>query len=961
MPSVAFPALAAELRRTVQGEVRFDDGSRALYATDASNYRQVPIGVVVPRNVDDVVAAVHACARHDAPILPRGGGTSLAGQCCNVAVVFDFSKHLNRIADLDPDARTATVEPGVVLDSLRDAAEEHHLTFAPDPSTHNHNTLGGMIGNNSCGVHSVMGGKTVDNVISLDILTYDGVRMTVGLTGKRDLQRIVAAGGRTGGIHARLEALRDRYAGEIRARYPRIPRRVSGYNLDQLLPENGFHVARALVGSEGTCAIVLGATLRLVDSPPHRVLLVLGYEDVFAAADHVPQILACHPIGLEGIDDRLIADMKTIGLHPEDVQLLPDGAGWLMVEFGGGTRDEAEAKARACMDSVRRSAQAPSMKLFTDPREEKMLWTVRESALGATAHVPNKKITWEGWEDAAVSPDRLAGYLRDFRALLQRHGYRGDLYGHFGDGCVHTRIDFGLETRDGIERYHAFVSDAANLIVRYGGSFSGEHGDGQSKAEFLPRLFGENLVAAFREFKSIFDPQGRMNPGKVVDPNRPVDDLRLGTDYNPRVIQTHFHYASDQGRFNRALLRCVGIGECRRMHGGTMCPSYRATGDEQHCTRGRARLLFEMMRGDVLHGGFKEAAVKDALDLCLSCKGCKGECPVHVDMATYKAEFLARYYETRRRPLRAYAFGYLDRWVRIASHSPRLCNFFAQTRPWSVLVKDVLKLDAARPLPRFARRPFTTQFAETKRAASSGPSVLLWPDTFNNYLEPHVAQAAVTVLEAAGWRVTLPQGHLCCGRPLYEFGFLAAARRYLQTILHTLGPQIDAGVPIVVLEPTCGAVFRDELCNLLPDDARARRLAQQTFFFDEFLERDAQAWKPPPLHRVAIMHVHCNRKALCGKEAGAAFLDRAGLDGELLDAGCCGMAGAFGYERGKAQVSRRIGELALLPRVRAAPPDALVIADGWSCRQQIAQGAARTALHPAQVLALALAERTKDA
>jgi FAD/FMN-containing dehydrogenase/Fe-S oxidoreductase len=946
-------SLESELRRAIAGEVRFDAGSRALYATDASNYRQVPIGVVVPRSVDDVVATVAACARFGVPILSRGGGTSLAGQCCNVAVVMDFSKYVNRILALDPHARHAVVEPGVVLDTLREAAEQHHLTFAPDPSTHSHNTLGGMIGNNSCGVHSVMGGKTVDNVIALDVLTYDGLRMTVGATSDAELAAIIAAGGRRGEIYAALKALVDAHAEEIRLRYPRIPRRVSGYGLDELLPENGFNVARALVGTECTCVTILGAKVRLVPSPPSRSLLVLGYPDVFRAADHVPDILAHGPIGLEGIDDRLVADMKAIGLHPEDIELLPPGQGWLMAEFGGATREASDDAARACMAALAGKHDRPSMKLFEDRAQERMLWTVRESGLGATAHVPNKKITWEGWEDAAVAPEKLGAYLRDFRALLNRHRYQGDLYGHFGQGCVHTRIDFDLETQAGIDRFHAFLSDAADLVVRYGGSFSGEHGDGQSKAEFLPRMFGERLVKAFGEFKAIFDPGNRMNPGKIVHPCLPTQNLRLGAHYNPKVVQTHFGYPKDGGRFNRAILRCVGVGNCRSHHGGTMCPSYRATMEEKHSTRGRSRLLFEMMRGDVLRDGFKSEAVKDALHLCLSCKGCKGDCPVNVDMATYRAEFMAGYYRGRLRPLAGYAFGYLDRVARLAAHAPKLVNALTQAKATAGLAHRLLRLAPQRRVPAFAPHTFVSRFQPTD-ADAHAQRVLLWPDTFNNHFHPAVAHAAVHVLRAAGFGVTVPQGHFCCGRPLYEWGFLDAARAYLLRILDRLGGEIDAGVPFVVLEPACASVFRDEMPNLLPDNERARRLSRQTFFFGEFLDRYAPQFRAPPLQRHAIVHAHCHHKALLGRAAGASLLARAGLDGEVLDSGCCGMAGSFGFERDKYDVSMAVGEHVLLPRVRAAGEETVVVADGYSCREQIAQSTRRTALHPAQVLAMAL-------
>jgi FAD/FMN-containing dehydrogenase len=702
-------SLAAALRRSIEGEVRFDAGSRALYATDASNYRQVPIGVVVPRTLDDVVNTVAACREHGAPVLPRGGGTSLCGQCCNVAVVIDFTKHLHRIVELDADGRYARVQPGVVLDDLRNAAERHHLTFGPDPSTHDHNTLGGMIGNNSCGVHSMMAGETVHNVIELDVLTYDGARMTLGAVDEPQMKAIHAAGGRKAEIHAALRDLAERHAGEIRRRFPRIPRRVSGYNLEALLPEEGFHVARSVVGSEGTCIVVLEAKVRLVESPPGRSLLVLGYESVYEAGDHVPEILRFEPIGLEGIDDRLIDDMKAVHLHPHDVTLLPEGQGWLLVEFGGHDRAESHAKAQRAMAALGKQPKPPSMKLFDDPREETLIWNVRRSGLGATAHVPGKPITWEGWEDSSVPPDKLGEYLRKLRALFDRYGYACDLYGHFGQGCVHTRIDFDLETTPGIAKFRRFLDDAAHLVVGLGGSISGEHGDGQSKAALLPIMFGDELMGAFRDFKRIWDPRGKMNPGKVIDAYAPDENLRLGPRYAPPAVEPAFRYPDDRNDFARAALRCVGVGECRKKT-GVMCPSYKVTMEEMHSTRGRAHLLFEMLRGDALPGGWKSDAVREALDLCLSCKGCKGECPVHVDMATYKAEFMARYYRGRLKPLSAYAFGWIDRWARLASLAPGVANFFTQAPPFAALAKAMAGVHPARRIPRFAPRTFRDEF-----------------------------------------------------------------------------------------------------------------------------------------------------------------------------------------------------------------------------------------------------------
>jgi FAD/FMN-containing dehydrogenase/Fe-S oxidoreductase len=947
-------ALAGELSAKIRGEVRFDDGSRALYATDSSNYRQVPIGVVIPCDAEDVIHTIEIARKFGAPVLARGGGTSLAGQCCNVAVVFDTSKYMNRIIELEPEPKRARVQPGVVLDSLRNAANQHGLTFAPDPSTHNHCTLGGMIGNNSCGVHSVMGGKTDENVEELEILTYDGLRMRVGQTSEEALDKIISNGGRQGEIYAKLRALRDKYADLIRSRYPNIPRRVSGYNLNYLLPENGFDVAKALVGSECTCVMVLEATVRLVHNPPARSLLVLGYEDVYSAADHVMEVLAHKPIGLEGLDDRLISDMKALGLHPEDVALLPEGRGWLLVEFGGDTKEEADAQAHDLMKDVGKSKNPPTMKLFDDEKEEKMIWKVRESGLGATAHVPNKKITWEGWEDAAVPPERLGNYLRDFRKLLERFSYEGDLYGHFGQGCIHTRIDFDLETHDGITQFRSFLESAADLVLSYGGSLSGEHGDGQSRAWLLPKMFGPELIEAFREFKSIWDPEWKMNPGKVVDPYDVTENLRIGTEYRPADLKTHFRWPNDQGSFPRAILRCVGVGECRRASDGTMCPSYRVTMEEKHSTRGRARLLWEMLQGKVITDGWQSEAVKESLDLCLACKGCKGECPVTVDMATYKAEFLSHYYKGRVRPIHAYAFGYIDRFARLASIAPGLANLFTQTQGLSGVAKSIAGIPQQRKIPAFAGQTFKQWFAKRKPKNAGKREVMLWPDTFNNHFFPDTAIAAVDVLEAADYQVIVPEETLCCGRPLYDFGMLDRAERLLKRILSVLRDKIAAGIPVVVLEPSCLAVFRDEMVNLLPDDEDAKRLSEQTFLLSEFLESNVDNYKPPKLQRKALVHGHCHQKALMGMGSDESVLSKIGLDFETVDSGCCGMAGSFGFEKEHYDVSLSVGELVLLPAVRKVAEDTLIVANGFSCREQIAQTTGRQALHLAQVIQMAM-------
>jgi FAD/FMN-containing dehydrogenase/Fe-S oxidoreductase len=952
--SIDSPGLADSLRRCVSGEVRFDNGSRALYATDGSSYRQVPIGVVLPRDNDDVIAAVATAREYGAPILCRGGGTSLAGQCCNTAVVLDFSKYMARIIEIDPQRRLARVAPGVILDDLRDAAEEHHLTFGPDPATHSRCTLGGMIGNNSCGVHSVMAGKTDDNIEELEVLTYDGLRMKVGATDDSQLAELIRAGGRKGEIYAALKRIADSCGDLVRQRYPNIPRRVSGYNLNYLLPENGFHVARALVGSEGTCVTVLEATCRLVQSPPERVLLVIAYPDIYQCADHVPEIMAHKPIGLEGVDDLLVEYTRRKGINSGGLALLPEGGGWLLVEFGAETVAEAEAQATRLITTLQRRANSPNMRLFANKQQAKQVWEVRESSLGALSHVPGEPLAWEGWEDSAVAPDKLGNYLRELRRLMDAHDYRSSLYGHFGHGCVHARINFDLANQAGIRRYRKFVEEAADLVVGFGGSLSGEHGDGQSRAELLPKMFGPELVQAFREFKALWDPDWKMNPGKVVEPYRLDENLRLGAGYRPWEPQTHFQFPEDNGSLAHATLRCVGVGKCRNYEGGVMCPSFRVTREEEHSTRGRAHLLWEMTKRDVIKDGWRDQQVKDSLDLCLSCKGCKSDCPVGVDVATYKAEFLSHYYENRFQPRSAYVFGNIDIWARLASYAPWLANLTTQLPGLREIAKLVAGMPPQRTIPAFARQTLRTWFNRRQPKNPNGPPVLLWPDTFNNYFHPETARAAVEVLEHGGFRVQLPKQILCCGRPLYDFGMLDRAKRLLLKILHTLADEINSGIPVVVLEPSCAAVFRDELLNLFPKNERARKLSKQTFLLSEFLRLKADHFRLPKLNRKAIVHGHCHHKSIMKMTDEEVVLRNLGIDCETPAPGCCGMAGSFGFEKEKYDISIAVGELELLPAVRKAPEDHLIIANGFSCREQISQCTNRRTMHLAEVIQMGL-------
>jgi FAD/FMN-containing dehydrogenase/Fe-S oxidoreductase len=955
-----FDALAADLRESVDGEVRFDPGSRAAYSTDASNYRQVPVGVVVPHNPEAAVRAIAACRRHDVPVLSRGGGTSLAGQCCNAGVVIDWSKYCTRINSVDTDAGIAVVEPGIKLDELNDQLESSGWMVGPKPSTHVSCAIGGMIGNNSCGSTAQAYGKMVDSVRRLEVVTYDGLRMWVGPTDDDTFARILDEGGRRAEIYRGLKALAEKYADDIRSTYPNIPRRVSGYNLDSLLPESGFHVAKALVGSESTLVTVLHAELQLVRIPAATALAVVGFDDIASAADTVPAILKHNPSALEGLDHRLVELENSQRLAQKALRQLPDGDAWLMVQFDGDDQDEADRKARKMIDALHKVPHS-GVTVLDDEKRAKEVWAAREAGLGATAYPPNEPETHEGWEDAAVPPDRLGDYLRDFHKLLDRYDYgTASLYGHFGQGCVHTRIPFVLRTAEGIAKYRSFVEESARLVVEYGGSLSGEHGDGQSRGELLPLMFGERIVGVFEQTKALFDPHNRMNPGKVVHPYRLDENLRFGVSYRPAEPDTMFAYPDDDHRFSRAAARCVGVGKCRGHESGVMCPSYRATGEEEHSTRGRARLLFEMVQGDVITDGWRSSEVHDALDLCLACKGCRSDCPVDVDMATYKAEFLFHHYRHRLRPMAHYSMGWIPLWARLAAASPQLLNSVTHTPGLSTLVKKAGGIDPNREMPNFAEERFVRWFAH-HRPVSAGARrgrLVLWPDTFVNNFEPEVGQAAVTVLESAGFDVEVPRRTLCCGLTWISTGQLKVAKRVLRRTLTALRPALRTSTPVVVLEPSCAAVFRSDLPELLFGDEDAHRLAKQTYTLGELLAQKASDWHPPQIDADVVVQQHCHQHAILGYSDDQQLLAGAGLDPDILDAGCCGLAGNFGFEKGHYDVSVACAEDKLMPALRSADPDALVLADGFSCRTQIRELATdRNPMHIAQVIAAALSDR----
>ncbi|MGM9347685.1 FAD-binding and (Fe-S)-binding domain-containing protein [Streptomyces salinarius] len=972
-PPVDTDGLRAALRERVDGEIRFDAGSRAAYSTDASNFRQTPIGVVVPRTPEAGAEAVAVAREFGAPVLSRGGGTSLAGQCTNAGVVLDWSKYCRRVESVDPDARTCVVQPGIVLDDLNRQLAPYGLRYGPEPATHPNCTIGGMIGNNSCGATAQAHGKVVDNIARLEVLLYDGTRFWCGETDDEEYAGIERQGDLRATVYRRLRALRDTYGDEVRRRFPDIPRRVSGYNLDSLLPEYGFDVAGLLVGSESTLVTVLRAELELVPVVKERSLLVLGFDSIDKAADAVPEILPHEPIALEGVDARLVRDERIKHLNEKALAEMPEGNAYLMVQFGGDTVEEADARAHRMLEAVHRSEHDADCAFLDDPGHEQDLWQVREAGLGATAHIPGRPDTFEGWEDSAVSPDRLGDYLRRLRDLFEEFGYLSDtgpsLYGHFGQGCVHTRIPFDLYTADGVATYRRFMERAADLVVEFGGSLSGEHGDGQSRGELLSRMFGDRLVEAFGRLKAVFDPLDRMNPGKIVAPYGLDENLRLGSGWAPfEPRDLHFGFPHDGGSFSQAANRCVGVGKCRQhtSDGTVMCPSYQVTREEEHSTRGRARLLFEMLDGHgdaAIRDGWRSEAVKDALDLCLACKGCKKDCPADVDMATYKAEFLSHHYAGRpwRRPRSDWSMGWLPALAQVVgrtrlgpvvnalTHAPLLSKA-------AVLVAGV----ADREVPLFAERTFEQWFADHEPEGDGHRgSVLLWPDTFTNHFHPHIGRAAVRVLEHAGWRVRLPDEALCCGLTWISTGQLGTAEKVLTRTVRALAGHVRSGGLVVALEPSCTAVFRADAAELFPGDQDVRRLAEQTVTLSELLTEHSPGYEPPRVPERsarALAQVHCHQHAVLGWEADRELLRRAGVDAERLDSGCCGLAGNFGFERGHLDVSEACAERVLLPRLREEDESTVVLADGFSCRTQIHEfdSGGHEGVHLAELLASAL-------
>ena len=956
-PLRTMESVEARLRARLGDRVRSDVGTRALYTSDASLYRVLPGLVIEPADLDELATVVAICGETGTPLTMRGAGTSIAGNAIGAGVVVS-TRRLDRIVALDTDARVAVVEPGVVLDDLNAAAARQHLRVGPDPSTHSRCTLGGMIANNACGSHSVVWGTTAQNVLGLDVLRSDGSRVRL-----RSPETTAPAGEPLwpvldGALEAELRSFGAAHEDLIRRTLPPWPRRVSGYALDWLLPERGPDMAKALVGTEGSCAVVARATIRLVQPPSARHLLVLGFDDDVAGAEAVPALLGAAPFTVESLSADLLALAHTSRREID----LPEGDAWLLVEARAEDRDGAREHARRLASAIGRGLDDGDVRLITDEAGQATLWRIREDGAGHSARLTDGTRAWPGFEDSAVPPERLGGYLRDLRLLLREHDLQAISYGHYGEGCVHLRVGFGLERPGGERRLERFVSAAASLVVSHGGTLSGEHGDGRARGAFLERQFGPQLLAAFAAFKATWDPASILNPGIIVSPPPVTADLRTSARraLDARPAQA---FAADGGDFRLAVERCIGIGRCVSTQGSElMCPSFRATGDEKHSTRGRARLLQEMAAGSLAHEGWGSGAVKEALDLCLACRGCASQCPTSVDMSRYKSEFLHHHYRRRLRPRSHYSLGWLPLWLRIAAalRIPRFVNVMARSRLTRRVFTMAAGIAAERSIPPLAQRPFTRGRRRARASTATKARVVLWPDTFNQYLTPGVAGAAVSVMEAAGFEVVVPVRPVCCGLTWHTTGQLDMARRVLRRSL--VATELQGQERVVVLEPSCATMLREDLAELLPGDHAAASLAARITTLAELLDEVAfvapgvagsPAQHPPaatPALRPAIAQPHCHQQAVLGLGADRRVLARNGIAVATELQGCCGLAGNFGAERGHEAISRAVAELQLLPAL-TADPDAPLLADGFSCRTQIEALTGRKARHLAEVLA----------
>lgn len=974
--------------------LRTDGATRGAYSSDAGIFRRIPAAVVEPETVEQIRAAVELARQRDWPVTMRGGGTSVAGNAIGDGLIIDVSRHFNRVVDLDPEARTARVQPGVLCDSLRDAAAPHGLTYGPDPSTHSRCTIGGMIANNACGSHSLAWGTAADTVVELTIMRADGTLVELRRGGTSDPR-----------LDDELTRLRDEHLRELRTELSQFPRQVSGYGIHHLLAENGFDTAKAFAGSEGTLGIIVEAVVSLERLPEHKALAVLAFPTVFDAAAAAPLTRLSGIATSEGMGGDLLDSLR-ISQGPDAGSNLPGATsavpgadrpagGWLFCEATGNTEREALERAERLLSMFEDHAEHPTVAAVTvsDPAEMRDLWKIRESAAGVVTRLPDGGEAWPSWEDSAVPPEHLADYLRDLYALLDRHELRGIPFGHFGEGCVHIRISFTLGTPEGMETFRAFMEEAARTVARHGGSLSGEHGDGRARSELLPTIYGTEILQAFRRFKDIFDPGRRLNPGVLVDPD-PVDqDVRAAPGQRRFEFLPVHDLNRDRGSIVNAVNRCVGVGLCRSQD-DAMCPSFQITGDEVHSTRGRARVLSEMFRGELYPDGTDSEEVREALDLCLSCHACTSECPVNVDMSQYKAEFLHQHHQRKRRPMAHYSMGWLPLTSKLLHSIPFTATVVNAVLSWHPAEKIVMRLggvDTSRSMITFASRSFQsiahsrrfrrahkTSGEHSRKASTEAPeraghrrpdmgTAVLWPDSFTNHLDTDVAADAHNVLTTMGYEVVVPTGFVCCGLTWHSTGQLTAAQRVVTHSLDRLSPWIDGETPVVVLEPSCAAMLVDEAPHLLSDDERARTLSRQVVGLGDLVEQchtrseaEDSAWPFTRLDLEALSQVHCHERSRRAHGGTARTLERLGIDESTVETGCCGLAGNWGFEPGHAEMSHQLSERELLPRIREQDGDAVVLADGYSCRTQIREGLAGTAhetrqgLHLAQLLKRAL-------
>lgn len=986
----------SRLREKFRGEVLDSRADRAVYATDSSNYRIPPKVIACPKDQDDLRILLRLARECRVPVTARGAGTSCAGNAIGPGVVIDYSRHLNRIIKIDPEKRYAIVEPGVVQAQLQQAAAPYGLRFGPDPSTSSRCTIGGMIGNNACGPHATAYGRTSDNVLELRLIDGLGREIIAGQT-PQDVPEAPQDASVSDEQISQIPGLKSLVAANlatIRTEFGRFGRQVSGYSLEHLLPENGPALAPFLSGTEGTLGVITQATVRLVPLPKAPVLVALGFPDMIAAAAAVPRILPLKPLAVEGMDARLV---EVVRQHkgPGAVPELPQGSGWLLCEVGGEGLDEDATLQRARELADASGASGNAVMIYPPGADAAAIWRIRADGAGLGGRTPQGDQAWPGWEDAAVPPGNLAAYLQDFQKLLEKFELDGLLYGHFGDGCVHVRLNMPLGSAAGLGKSRDFLLAAAQLVGKYRGSISGEHGDGRARSQLLPKMYSPQAVDLFAQVKALFDPGNLMNPGVLTGPAGPdgvEENVRRAQARPLKASAEGFAFSEDGGSLTDAFHRCTGVGKCRADNsaaGGFMCPSYQASGREQEATRGRARILQEATNGGLIHG-LSDPEIWQVLDLCLACKACSADCPAGVDMAKWRSETLFRRYQGRLRPLSHYALGWLPRWLRLMAKIPgaaQLANLATKIRPLVQVALQLLHLDTARTLPRFATRSLESQYPnrqlwpkksesspweqdfsrkpgviadkeiaakagkQTRQAArSTSKSVVIWADSFSRGLDQRGVKAAIKLLTEAGWQVFLAPPDTCCGLTWITTGQLKGARRHLEKLLARLAPPAANGIPIVGIEPSCTAVLRDDLLELFPTDPRALMVSEATFTLAEFINANCPDLPLPNLSGVNVVaQPHCHHYSVMGWEADRALLQKTGAKLVELQ-GCCGMAGNFGMESPHRQMSLTVAEHALLPALKA-DPGAVFLADGFSCRTQAETLADRGGVHLAELLA----------